>query len=148
MTDSLKLHCLHTIIGSNGANRPGSEPTLAELGVDLKDAETLVASGAARWAEPAAEAPAAFLAGVQDADGTVRDLSELKKAELLEIAKGMEIAGCEAMTKPELIAAIQAEEVELVEEPAAAEAGADAAAAADAPAADAAAATADENGQA
>lgn len=144
MTDSLKLHCLHTIIGSNGANRPGSEPTLAELGVELKDAEALVASGAARWAEPAAEAPAAFLAGVQDADGTVRELSGLLKAELLEIAKGMEIAGCEAMTKPELIAAIQAEEVELVEEPAAA----DAEAGAEAPATDAAATPADENGQA
>jgi len=55
------------------------------------------------------------LAGVQDTDGNVRVLSELKKAELLEIAKGMEIAGCESMTKPELIAAIEAEEVEVSE---------------------------------
>ena len=113
MTDSLKLHCLATIIGSNGPNRPGSEPSLADIGIEQNEAEALIAQGYARWAEPSAAA----------ASGADRELSDLKKDELLAIAKEMEITGAAGMTKPELIAAIEAERVEVpadaVEPPAA-----------------------------
>jgi|GEM_PF-2339146 len=53
------------------------------------------------------------LTGVQDTDGTVRDLTKLRKPELLDIAKGMEIEGADGMTVTQLIEAIEAEEIEL-----------------------------------
>lgn len=73
-------------------------------------------------AAPEAPAPAAVdetnvvegsLAGVVDADGSVRDLKEMKRAELLEIAEGMEIPRASGMNKQQLIDAIKAESVEI-----------------------------------
>lgn len=53
------------------------------------------------------------LAGVVDADGSVRDLEEMKRAELLEIAEGMDIPRASGMNKQQLIDAIKAEIVEI-----------------------------------
>ena len=73
-------------------------------------------------AAPEAPAPAAVdetnvvegsLAGVVDADGSVRDLEEMKRAELLEIAEGMDIPRASGMNKQQLIDAIKAESVEI-----------------------------------
>lgn len=73
-------------------------------------------------AAPEAPAPVAVdetnvvegsLAGVVDADGSVRDLEEMKRAELLEIAEGMDIPRASGMNKQQLIDAIKAESVEI-----------------------------------
>lgn len=53
------------------------------------------------------------LAGVQDADGSVRTLYQLDEIELRAIAIEMEIEGARELPVAELIAAIQAEEVEI-----------------------------------
>ena len=99
-----------------------AEQFLAIEGFRLADADEIPEHLVAKVQAPALVAqptPAAepvltgTLAGVQGADGKVRALSELKKSELLDIAKGMEIAGFESMTKPELIASIEAEKVEV-----------------------------------
>lgn len=96
----------------------GTEPKSVAPGKsyqeDDKVADQLIRAGAARLAE-AEEPVTGKLAGVVDGDGGTRNLQELKKAELLEIAKGMEIEGADGMTKAELIAAIEAEEVEVQE---------------------------------
>lgn len=134
---STRLKCLQTIIGANGVNKPGAEPTLEQLGIKTNEAEVLVRSGAAAWADPVAvadpapapavtePAPAvvepaasgdtveATLAGVVDADGSVRDLEEMKRAELLKIAEGMEIPRASGMNKQQLVDAIRAERVEI-----------------------------------
>lgn len=134
---SARLKCLQTIIGANGVNKPGAEPTLEQLGIKTNEAEVLVRSGAAAWADPVAvadpapapavtdTAPAvvepaasgdtveATLAGVVDADGSVRDLEEMKRAELVEIAEGMEIPRASGMNKQQLVDAIRAERVEI-----------------------------------
>lgn len=73
-------------------------------------------------AAPEAPAPVAVdetnvvegsLAGVVDSDGSVRDLEEMKRAELLEIAEGMDIPRASGMNKQQLIDAIKAESVEI-----------------------------------
>lgn len=62
---SARLKCLQTIIGANGVNKPGAEPTLEQLGVKTNEAEVLVRSGAAAWAKsaPASAEPAPAPAG-------------------------------------------------------------------------------------
>lgn len=116
---SARLKCLQTIIAKNGANKPDSEVSLDVLGIKTNEAEVLVRSGAAAWAK---SAPVAVdetnvvegsLAGVVDADGSVRDLEEMKRAELLEIAEGMDIPRASGMNKQQLIDAIKAESVEI-----------------------------------
>lgn len=53
------------------------------------------------------------LTGVQEADGSVRTLDQLDEIELRAIAIEMEIEGARELPVAELIAAIQAEEVEI-----------------------------------
>lgn len=107
-----KLTAVHEIVYTNGAGKraiaaPGTDFDLA----DRAQIDLLLRVGAAREARSLPAAEVATLAGVQDADGATRELSEMTKAELLEIAKGLEIEGLTAMNKAELVAAIQAEEV-------------------------------------
>lgn len=53
------------------------------------------------------------LAGVQDTDGTVRTLAQLDEVELRAIAMELEIENASTLSVEALIAAIQAEEVEI-----------------------------------
>ncbi len=107
------LSAIHEVIytdshGKRAVAHPGSRFALdddAQLQALLRARAVRVEEAATLPGTPAA------LAGVQDADGTTRELSEMTKAELLEIAKGLEIEGLTAMNKAELVAAIQAEEV-------------------------------------
>lgn len=60
------------------------------------------------------DAPAVLegtLAGVADEAGNVVPLEKMKKDELLQIAKDMEIEGADGMTKAQLVEAIQAAKV-------------------------------------
>jgi len=52
------------------------------------------------------------LAGVVDQDGTVRDLAGMKVDELKDLAKELEIVGYADMKKADLVAAIQATEIQ------------------------------------
>lgn len=53
------------------------------------------------------------IAGVKDLDGTERNLAEMKVDELREIAISLEVTGAKGLKKDELIAAIQATEVQV-----------------------------------
>ena len=53
------------------------------------------------------------LAGVVEPDGAQKDLDQLTVAELRGIAKDMDISGVSSMNKAELVAAIQAEPVQV-----------------------------------
>ena len=101
-----------------------AEQFLAVEGFRLADADEIPEH---LIAKVDAVAPAAVvtgtLAGVQDADGKTRALSEMRKDELLAIAKDMEIDGCASMTKPQLVAAIEAEKVEIPADQAGEQAG-------------------------
>ena len=107
-----------------------AEQFLAIEGFRLADADEIPAHLVAKVQAPAAQ-PATVaepvltgtLAGVQDADGKTRALSEMRKDELLAIAKDMEIDGCASMTKPQLVAAIEAEKVEIPADQAGEQAG-------------------------
>lgn len=123
---SARLKCLQTIIAANGANKPGSEPSLDALGIKINEAEVLVRSGAAAWADPVAVAaePAvvpvtdpvpveAELAGVMGADGTVRELEEMKRAELMDLAEAIGVPRAAGMNKQQLVDAILAERVKI-----------------------------------
>lgn len=91
---------------------------LAVPGYRLADEDEVPEHLAGTVATPAAPAAPAVghLAGVQDPDGTVRELADLRKDELLKIAEGMGIEGFAKMTKPQLVEAIKKEEVEPVDE--------------------------------
>lgn len=107
-----KLIAVHEIVYTDAAGRravaaPGSTFQLA----DQAQVDLLLRVGAARKSADQPAVETATLAGVQEADGTVRALAEMTKAELLEIATGMEITGASSMTKAALIEAIEAEEV-------------------------------------
>lgn len=115
---SARLKCLQTIIGANGVNKPGAEPTLEQLGIKTNEAEVLVRSGAAAWAKSApvavdeTNAVEGELAGVVDADGKVIDLEDMKRGELVEIAEAMDIKTA-GMNKQQIVDAIRAERVEI-----------------------------------
>lgn len=99
-----------------------AEQFLAIEGFRLADADEVPAHLVAK-VESAAPAVVGTLAGVQGADGKTRSLSEMRKDELLAIAKDMEIDGCAGMTKPQLVAAIEAEKVEIPADQAGEQAG-------------------------
>jgi hypothetical protein len=122
MSDNLQIKCAITLIGGNGVNRPGATPTLLELGISKAEADVLVAAGRAFWFDPAAPVVASApvddgtqlydLASATKADEpaakTVTPLAKMSKAELVDIATEKLVPGAAAMTKPELIAAIEA----------------------------------------
>ena len=104
-----RLKAIHEVVytaqsGERAVAAPGST---FDLG-DPQQVKHLTSMGAvAVLAEP----QIAKLVGVQDAPGETRALSEMTKAELLEIAQGMGIEGAAGMTKAALIEAIEAEDV-------------------------------------
>lgn len=77
-----------------------------ELEISDTEAEVLISSGAAELHNDVVDGPVeGRLAGV--ADGTVRELGDMKKDDLVRVATEMGI-GTDGKTKAELIAAIEA----------------------------------------
>lgn len=114
-----QLTAIHEIVrdAANGG-RETIAPGKRFAGSDA-DAEYLVKIGAAKLVEtsaapaPVAAAPAQSTQALGGTGAHPRDLSKLKKPELLDIAQGLEIEGADGMTAAQLIEAIQAEETEL-----------------------------------
>lgn len=113
----IKTNEAEVLVRSGAAAWAKSAPASAEPAGAPAPAQVMLPPAA-----PEAPAPAAVdetnvvegsLAGVVDADGSVRDLEEMKRAELLEIAEGMDIPRASGMNKQQLIDAIKAESVEI-----------------------------------
>lgn len=113
----IKTNEAEVLVRSGAAAWAKSAPASAEPAGAPAPAQVMLPPAA-----PEAPAPVAVdetnvvegsLAGVVDADGSVRDLKEMKRAELLEIAEGMEIPRASGMNKQQLIDAIKAESVEI-----------------------------------
>lgn len=102
-----KLVAVHEIIrrnaqGEREAVAPGAAFTASEA-----EANFYLACGAAVESK---DAVAGHGTDVPDTDGPVRDLTKMRKPELVDIAKGLEIEGYEGMTVAQLIEAIQVAE--------------------------------------
>ena len=114
MSENLKLKCLGTIIGSNGANKPGATPSLKDLGIEKAEGDVLVASGMAEWLDKLPKT--GTLVGAVNGEGVTVPLEKWNKPELFKLASDMGIEGADGMTKAELVTAIKAVPVEPGEE--------------------------------
>ena len=106
-----KLVAVHEIVrrdaqGKREAIAPGTPFTASDAEVKF-----YVGCGAA-----VAGKANASVASAEPSGGTERDLSKLKKAELVEIAKGLEVEGHGEMTVAQLIEAITAAEAKDTDE--------------------------------
>ena len=113
----IKTNEAEVLVRSGAAAWAKSAPASAEPAPAPAPAQVMLPTAATEAPAPVAvdetNVVEGSLAGVVDADGSVRDLEEMKRAELLEIAEGMDIPRASGMNKQQLIDAIKAESVEI-----------------------------------
>ena len=113
----IKTNEAEVLVRSGAAAWAKSAPASAEPAPAPAPAQVMLPPAATEAPAPVAvdetNVVEGSLAGVVDADGSVRDLEEMKRAELLEIAEGMDIPRASGMNKQQLIDAIKAESVEI-----------------------------------
>lgn len=113
----IKTNEAEVLVRSGAAAWAKSAPASAEPAPAPAPAQVMLPPAATEAPAPVAvdetNVVEGSLAGVVDADGSVRDLEEMKRAELLEIAEGMDIPRASGMNKQQLIDAIKAEIVEI-----------------------------------
>lgn len=106
---TIAIKCLNTVVAGGEYHRPGSVVHIDAAGISEAEARVLVSGGFAAWHD----APVAAIAPEPSQEATIAsapaevDLSDLKKAELVDMANAAGIEGAAKLNKDELIAALR-----------------------------------------